>query len=362
MVVAIGFLVSAATATAATTYATSANFVSVFNNAAAGDRIILSGDFNGMTLANRTWATAVQIDASAARFNDTLTIKNVSGLTFTGGRFGSTSRAMRLGRAVSIYGGSDIAFKAPTVNGDRKGVGIAFTGTRDISVSNGVFSTLKIGMTIIGVTNGSLTGNRSLASSSDGMNIVDSHSITASGNSCSGTIVGPGFHPDCIQMWSLAGNPVQSDISLLDNIATGATQGFTSFDPSRGGGLRIIMRRNRVDTSYPQGIACYNCVDSIFADNVLTTLAGSPFRTSINIVGGSNNVIANNSVGARPIGGTTGIGGAGFAAAGAAEFEADVFEGRISAVPEPGVWVQLLIGFGTLGLTLRRRDRRINPA
>ncbi len=364
MVLCAGFSIGASNAAASTFYATNSDFGAVFAAAAAGDKIILSGSFAAISLSDRDWAVPVQIDATAARFTDSLSIKNVSGLVFTGGQYGSTTAGMRLGRAIVIYGGDTITFNNPIVDGNRAGVGIAFTGTSNITVNNGVFSSLKVGLTLTGVTGGSLTGNQSLAAASDGMNIVDSHFVTASGNMCSGTVISAGAHPDCIQMWSLAGNPVQSDISLIDNIATGATQGFTSFDAKRGGGLRIIMRGNRVDTSYPQGIACYGCVDSSFTDNVLTTLAGSPYRTSINIVGGSNNIIANNSVGARPL--ADGEVEPDFDATLVTGFESNAAAGRFGGnadavsfanVPEPGVWAQLIIGLGGVGLMLRGRRR-----
>lgn len=56
------------------------------------------------------------------------------------------------------------------------------------------------------------------------------------------------------------------------------------------------MIGNIVNTSFPQGIACYECYSSIFTDNVLTTLPGSSYRTSMNIVGGGHNIISNNVV------------------------------------------------------------------
>ena len=54
------------------------------------------------------------------------------------------------------------------------------------------------------------------------------------------------------------------------------------------------MIGNRVDTSLPQGIACYGCVDSIITDNVLTTLPGSRFRTYLRVIGGSKAVVMQN--------------------------------------------------------------------
>lgn len=352
-------LVAASSAGAVTTYANSANFASVFARAAAGDRIVLSGKFGLVSLANRSWSTPVTIDASKASFGNSLSIKNVSGVSFIGGRYGSTTAPMRLGRAIAIYGGSDISFSAPVIQGNRAGVGLAFTGSSDISVTGARLTGLKVGLTLMSVAGGSLTGNRSLAAASDGFNIVDSRFVTATGNSCSGTVISPGAHPDCIQMWSIAGKPLMSDIRITGNTATGATQGFTLFN---NGGRRITISDNRIDTSYPQGIACYGCIDSVFRNNVLTTQRGARFRTSINIVGGRNNVVGGNSVGAKPAGGpvtasvpTPVTTLSRFAASAAAvDLIADDMA-AISAVPEPGVWLQLILGFAGVGVVMRRR-------
>ena len=110
----------------------------------------------------------------------------------------------------------------------------------------------------------------------------------------------PGAHPDCIQIVERAGQPMQSDISLLNNEALAITQGFTSFDPSAASGIRISIIGNRVETSMPQGIACYGCFDSIITDNVLITLPGSKWRTFLRVPGGANNIVENNSIGPLP--------------------------------------------------------------
>ena len=51
------------------------------------------------------------------------------------------------------------------------------------------------------------------------------------------------------------------------------------------------MIGNRVNTSLPQGIACYGCIDSIITDNVLTTLPGARFRTYLRVLDGRNNIV-----------------------------------------------------------------------
>lgn len=369
---------------ASTVSATSANFKDVFANAKGGDTIMLSGSFGSVALVGKSWSNAVTINAVHAVFTDTLTISNVDGLSFVGGKFGSKTATMRAGRAIGVYGGSNIRFSKAMVygNGTGTGKGLTFTGTTDVNVSGSNFSGLRSAVGVNGVERVLFSNNKVTAATSDGFDIANSHFVTAQGNRCSASLVSVGSHPDCIQLWSLAGQPVQSDIKLIGNFATGRTQGFTSFDPERGGGLRITMSGNHVDTSYPQGIACYNCVDSIFTGNILTTQAGANFRTVLRVIGGSNNIIAGNIIGAFKAGASadfrmTGPGGwdealpFDFAAEsdalradlallhaglpGLATFVDAAVPGAAGAVPEPLIWAQMLAGLALVGSALRRQ-------
>lgn len=95
----------------ATTYAaTSANFKSIFYSVQGGDRIVLSGNFGALQLRDRKFATALNIDARGATFSDSLLIKNVSGLNFTNGTYGSTTGNTRYRQAIVVNGGSNINF------------------------------------------------------------------------------------------------------------------------------------------------------------------------------------------------------------------------------------------------------------
>lgn len=371
---------------AASWTANAGNLAAVLAKARGGDSVTLQGRFGATRLSNLDFSAPVRINAWNATFTDTLTLSGVNNLSFRGGKFGSATSSLRLGRAVSIYSSANIGFALPTVLGKSGGVGIYGRGTNNLNVSDGNFLGLRVGIVYDGVTRGEISANTIRKSVSDGINIVDSHFITARGNSCGSGSPTASAHPDCIQLWSILGNAVQSDIALIDNYAYGATQGFTSFDSSSGGGLRISMIGNRIDTSLPQGIACYGCFDSVFSDNVLTTLPGSRSRTSINIIGGANNTLSNNSIGprvaavsaARMLGGVAA--GNGFAGAdpgagsdedvlgegyfGVRDFEAEATPAprfaysalNIAAVPEPGVWLQLLCGFAGIGWMLRRRS------
>lgn len=348
-------------ATAATFSATSATLRSVFAKVSAGDTIILRGSISQTQLKNRSFSRAVTINASKAVFTGKLMIDDVQNLRIIGGTWGAANASWQGGGSAIVNRGSNIEFVRPTVigNGSDNARGIRFTGTAGASVSGGSFTRLSQAVGVNGVTNSSFTSNRITNATSDGFNIVNSHFVTVSGNICSGTNPHAGAHPDCVQLWSLAGQPVQSDIRILNNKAYGATQGFTSFDAARGGGLRIEMSGNFANISYPQGIACYACVDSIFRDNRLVTAPGARYQTRMNIVGGYNNIIEGNILGLRPGANSFAYeyadlgmpyGEDSFASS---KFSEDNF--AIASVPEPMTWLQLITGFALIGVFTRRR-------
>ena len=348
------------------------NLTKVFAAAKDGDTIKASGTFKSMALQNRTFATRVTLDATDAVFADTLTIKNVHGLNVLRGTFGSKTEMMRSLRSVSVQTSSNIKFQS------NKFIGTGAIGTRDadigmtiresklVQVSGANFSNLRLGIGVSSSNNIKLGSNKFVAMTSDGINIANSHRVTATSNNCSGTSIFLGAHPDCIQLWSVLGQPVQSDIALIRNVATGATQGFTSFNPQDGGGLRISMIGNIVSTTFPQGIACYNCVDSTFTDNVITTPLEAKWRTMMHIKYGTNNFIANNSIGQKP-GSIPGPGVSLRTLASGASLSRMSLAGGIAndvtGVPEPSEWLLLTIGFGLVGyfnrrpqMTLQRRS------
>jgi hypothetical protein len=333
---------STSPALAAKFTASSATLKAVFAAAGAGDTIALTGSFGKLGLSNRSFAKPLIIDARKATFTGTLDVDTVDGLMFVGGRFGTATSDWQNGGTIRVQDSGNITFKSLTMIGDGLGKarGITFHDSKNISLLNSSFTGFRGAGGVNNVTNGLFSGNRITKSTSDGFNFVDSHFITATGNICSGGIPSAGAHPDCIQLWSLVDRPVQSDIRIIKNKVYGYTQGFTSFDPERGGGLRIEISDNYINTSQPNGIACYACVDSIFTGNVLITAPGANYLTRINIIGGSNNVIANNSIGPGP--------GKKLAAG----FASDALA---ASVPEPMVWAQMLLGFGLVGATLRRQ-------
>lgn len=360
-------LLAAVPAQSKTVTATAANFTSVYNTLVGGDKLVLSGTFAGVSVSNKAFASKVTIDARAATFTSLVRVMNVNNITWMGGKFLIPDTDVNYTKAITVSTATNIVFTGLSIVGHDTGQGVQIGSGKNISILNSRFERLRVGVAMQGVTGGTISGNISRASSNDGFDIADSHKIKVTHNTCSGTAPSVGAHADCVQLWSIKGNVPNSDIMIADNTATGATQGFTSFNGSAGGGDRISFLRNRVDTSYPQGIACYECRDSNISNNVVTTQSGAQFRTSINVVGGARNTVAGNTVGAKPITGANSV-----VADDAAFDRADFTDistvnldptravtgggiGIAAAVPEPQTWATMLAGFALAGAAMRRR-------
>lgn len=284
---------------AATLSATPTTLVAVFNAAAAGDTIRLAAGTYGRTaLRDRRFATPLTINAADARFTSTLSFSNVEGVVLRGGRY--QVPAIQYARGITVSGGADISIEAPIVTGYATTQGVSVSGARAITVVDGRFTGLKLGIGLTQVTGAELLRNEFSRMTSDGINIAGSHQVLARYNRCSDTRIEALAHPDCVQMWSITGWPPQSDIEVSDNVISGPTQGISSFNGSAGGIDRLTVQRNRIDTSYPNGIACQECRDAVITDNVLTTQLGAQWQTRINMSGGARNTVANNSIGPRP--------------------------------------------------------------
>jgi hypothetical protein len=378
------------TAHAATITVLPGQLEAVFAKAQPGDVLVLQGTFNFTTLQNRTFSTRVTIDARGASFPQGITIRDSSNLTVLGGTFGNTvaplasSRAMWLNRTnnVQISGGTFLGW-----GGSKAGQGIIVDASRNLVIRNSNFSGFRAGFSLYGTRNAVLDRNTFTKQTSDGINIVNSHSVRATNNHCFGFTPEANAHPDCIQLWSLAGQPMQTNISLIGNRAIGAMQGFASFDPSAASGRFLRFENNYVENSYPQGIACYGCFDSVFLGNTLIAMPGAPHKTSLNVIGGARNVIGSNTFIDNRFATTTlsALSASSLSDLGAelsdtgsvwdprsfgiedwqiAEAEAFARDGGFalganSAVPEPAIWAQLMAGFGLVGLARRRRRTRV---
>ncbi|KPF64437.1 hypothetical protein IP88_13705 [alpha proteobacterium AAP81b] len=282
---------------AATSTATAATIAGIFASAKPGDLITLSGEFAGLTLADRDFGTTgIKIGAWGATFRGTVNLRNLVGVSWRGGSF-AVEALGRTQRAMSIYKSARIIIDMPSIGGDGGGQGIIAQSSSAITVKNGSYRQLRIGIGYTDIATGTISGNVFTAMSSDGINITGASSrVTASANRCQLPEPSEGAHPDCIQLWSDTGKPQLRDITLTNNRVYGATQGINLFDR---GGVRIVITNNIVATSYPQGIACYLCDASRITGNVVTTEPGARWRTMINGTG-VGLVISGNSVGLKP--------------------------------------------------------------
>ena len=353
----LGLTFVSSSVSAATIVVTSATIVSAFNKANAGDTLRLVGTFGETKLIGRSFSRVVTLDASKALFTNTLNLTRDSNLKISGGTFDVTGGSA-YNHAAVIYGGSNIVFDRSHALGVGNQGGLSFEGTSNVTVSNGSFDGFHDAVAFDAVTNGVATRNTIKHAEADGIDIGDSHFVTASYNNCSLGVPGAGVHPDCIQLWSLTGQPVESDITVTHNSATGPTQGFTSFSAG-GGALRVAITHNTVASSYPQGVACYDCVDSTISYNTVSTLPGARWLTNINVLGGTGNTVVGNVIraapwlGHAPVATATAV----FAPALAAASLSNVVSGSPSGVPEPATWALLVTGFAAVGAVRRRTAR-----
>jgi hypothetical protein len=368
-------------ADAATLYANSANIMNIWKTASSGDTIRLSGTFaNTVALQNKTTAKGITLDLTRARFSGTLKFQSVSGVHVIGGTFDATRSSNAYGKAVAVYNSSNISFDKVKVTSaiNYPEAGISFQNVTNGQVTNSLFTNVGVGVGVNGSNHISLTGNKVVGATKDGFDVYDDHFVVVSGNSCSGGQPGAKAHPDCVQLASVAGRASVSDIVVTNNIATGATQGFTSFLGKGIGSLRIAISGNIVNSTFPQGIACYSCVDSFITNNYLSAQPGAAHFVNMNIIGGSNNAVAGNSWLSNAIYLPTDYASAFFQLTGsayipsvtkmptAAQDAGGVFAARSltqsvvgSMVPEPSEWTLMIFGFMVVGMVHRRHGKML---
>lgn len=356
---------------AKTIAATQSTLATALRSATGGDRIVLNGDFGFNKIYGASYSSLVTLDASAARLSDTVVFYNANNLLISGGTFGSSKASTRWGRDAVFYNSANVGFDQAQFVGNGGGAAVAFIGVSNAYVLNSTFSNFGLGLGLSKVNGATLTNNAVYGQTKDGFDIAGSRNVTASHNACYGANPAPGAHPDCIQIWGMAGQTT-SNIALTDNLAYESSQGFTKF-ASGGSASHISMLRNVVESTMPQGIACYDCYNSEFRDNELVTLKSAPHLVNLNIIGGSNNILSNNSFVrntsnaylAPEFAAPTSFAGllrTGLRASLPTAIASTTVKGdvgvSVEAVPEPSLWACLIAGFGLQGGMMRHRRKR----
>ena len=339
-----------------------------------GDTLRIAGTFAApVVIRNRDFGN-VRVDAGGAVFQDGLVLVNVHNMAFTGGTYGRADRDLAAWHTVRVEFSSNISMAQGLYlgNGDQRGSGLKVAKSNQITVRDSQFSGHGTALGVASSTNVLVTRNAITGSTGDGINVADSQRVIVSSNTCSAFVPGPGAHPDCIQLWSLVGRPLQSDIAVINNSAIGPIQAFVSFDPRSGSGTRLIFAGNFAAVDSVHGVSCHRCTDSIFDGNILSNVPGARWGApSVRLTEGSGNLVTNNQmfdvrllsqqpgfVMPTPIWSSlvpsyAALVGSridpGFTAAG------DGFLPAAPGVPEPATWMMMGLGFALVGRMLRQR-------
>lgn len=341
-----------------------------------GDTLRITGSFTtAFSLANRDFGQ-LTVDASGAQFLAGVKINNVHNVSFVGGSYGRSDVELAAWQTIRIDNSSQISFANVTVigNGDKRGTGFQVATSSFVTLRDSRFLGHMTGIGVRSSTDVLVVRNRITGSTADGIDIVDNQRVIVSSNSCSAFMPGPASHPDCIQLWSLSGRPLQADIFVLNNSAIGDMQGYLSSDPKTGSGTRLTFAGNYAAVNFSHSITCGNCTESRFFDNVLSNLPTAPNGAPSLKAGPSpTNVIGTNllydlrgrSDGWLPpptwtnfVPGIAGLVGSRWddRSSGLRQ-AATALAVAPAAVPEPASWVMLGLGFALVGHHLRQRRR-----
>jgi len=340
---------------------------------APGDTLRMQGTFTNRVAFNNRDFGGVQVDASGAVLLQGINIGNTQNIAFTGGVFGRSDINTADWYIVRIDNSSNVSVSGASFqgNGDNHGSGLLVTGSSFVTVRDNQFHGHQTGLQMTLSQDSLVFGNRFTGSTSDGAQLISNSRVILAENSCSGFNPPAGGHPDCIQFFNTGGT-LQSQIYVLNNRAVGRMQGiFAGGNPNQVINIDFTIAGNYTEVTYPHGISCYGCINSLMENNIAVSPFGPNHLSIIQYFGGSNNelgynpifdfrnvqnpvwpeqiwsyiipsiaglvgsVHANRSYNSRMIAQSLGI----------AE----------EPVPEPATWVMLLMGFALVGRQLRRQ-------
>lgn len=250
-----------------------------------GDTLRLEGDFTSrLSFGNRDFGGVV-VDGRDAKLIDGISLRNVHNITFMDLRVGTANRIADSTHLINVDSSSHISFARANVVGfaGLETKGLRIVNSSFATVRDSVFDGLHDGIILSGSTDSLLTRNRFINGGSDGIKMPGNQRVIVSGNSCRDFVAIANAHPDCMQFWSIVGQPLQSDIYVLNNAAFGDQHGFVGFGGAPVTGTHFTFAGNYTAISRPHSINCNGCSNSRFIDNIAVTLPSSRWRTQIRV-------------------------------------------------------------------------------
>ena len=299
-----------ALAVAALVTATPATFAAKVASARAGDTIkLVAGDYGAPTIAGHRWSPPVTIDAVSARFSG-LTVKAVTGLSVSGGRFSAVTSAYRFTPVITLANSNQLAFRGTRIagpgaaaGGEASGTGVNARLVDGLSLVDVSVTGVHRGVVLYEVSHGTIADLKLFGIRSDGLDIAASHNIGVERLECSDFKPVEPDHPDCVQLWSTAGKPPTSDVIVRHSRVMGDMQGISGFNHVRngiddGGFDRIQITDNYIRNSYPSAVTLQDARDSLIARNDIASLSPR-YWSHIGVARGTTR-LEDNRIGPRP--------------------------------------------------------------
>ena len=255
------------------------------DGAKGGATVVLSGNQGVLTLKGKSWSPAITVDASNATFTG-IALDGVTGLRIKGGTIiGPGGKSYGIG----VQRSRDIAIDGMTITSAYRGVVI--NKSEDVTVRNTELTGLI----------------------SDGIDIASSHRVAIERNICSkftprlatfdaAGVKTDGDHPDCIQGWSVLGQPPTSDVRVIGNRADGMMQGIFFRGTVNGGFDRLTIRDNEIHVGMGNAIFVEGARGAVIQNNrvsavrgALTLRTGNQIKANI-VINASDAVACGNDV------------------------------------------------------------------
>jgi hypothetical protein len=277
----------------ATLAVTPANLKEAMAAAKGGDTLVLSGAFGDLPISGRAFAPPLTLDLTGATFGG-LHVTSVTGLEVNGG----------VSHPASWFGGAYVMTSQHVhlhklrFEGDGTLNAVTFRSSSDVGLDDAILTSPRVGVLALDVDNLYLGRVIVRGSTQDGFDITSATNVLVERITCLDNVPALGDHPDCVQLWNQAGLRLSDNVTVRDSIAIGPTQGFDDFGPAAGPNNvigHLVLERNEVASSFPQGIAVYYSTSAIIRDNHVHTLAGAKDRTSINIKSGLGIIACGNT-------------------------------------------------------------------